>query len=452
MKTESKIQRLKYLLVNSVFACVCAFSTNGANASVYIEITGGQAAGIPIAIVPFNVEGADKGSLEDIAQVVKSDLENSGQFKATPFQDIRQFPSHQQAVQYPYWQALGIEDLVVGRVQKTGSTYNVNFQLLDIIRQKSASGPQTPLLTMQFDNIQPQQLRALAHHISDMIFFKLIGIKGIFSTRIAYISVAQGAKGSIHTLEVADSDGHNPKPLYRSSYPIMSPAWSPDGKKIAFVSFEKDRSSVNIVDVVSGRTERITQFPGINGAPTWSPDGQSLALVLSKDGSPKIYMVNLVGKKISRLTEGTGIDTEPCFAPDGRSLVFTSSRGGKPQIYRVILASGKIERLTFSGDYNAKPSVTPDGKRLVMLHRGDNGLFGIAVQTLGSGELKVLTQTSLNDSPTLAPNGMMVLYGSQDGGRGVLGAVSLDGRVKIRLPSREGDVQEPAWSPFPKRT
>lgn len=443
-----KIKQLFSLLFTYIaimVGCLCAFKSQ---ASIYMEITGGQASGLPIAIAPFGTEGADKNGLEDIAQIVRSDLQNSGQFKATPFQDIRQTPSHPKDVQYPYWQSLGVEDLVIGRVEKTGSRYTVHFQLLDVIRRKTEGGAQAPLLTMQFDNIQPNQMRALAHHISDLIFERLIGIKGIFSTRIAYVSVAQGPKGTIHTLEVADSDGFNPKPLYRSAYPLMSPSWSPNGKKIAYVSFEKDRASVNVVEVATGHIEKITQFPGINGAPTWSPDGQTLALVLSKDGSPKIYTIGLSSKQLTRLTEGSGIDTEPSFAPDGRSIVFTSSRGGKPQIYRVTLASGKVDRLTFSGDYNAKPSLTPDGKRLVMLHRGDGGQFGIAVQSLNSGELRILTQTSLNDSPTIAPNGMMVLYGSQEGGRGVLGAVSLDGRVKVRLPSREGDVQEPAWSPF----
>lgn len=445
-----KIKQFKNVILFSLFGLVCAFQ---AEASLYVEIAGGQASGLPIAIVPFQVEGADKNELEDLAQVIKSDLENSGQFKATAFQTIRQFPAHPSQVQYPYWKGLNVEDLVIGRIQKTGSSrFTVSFQLIDVIRPKTDGSPQAPLLTMQFENIQPQSFRALAHHISDVIFEKLIGIKGIFSTRIAYVSVSQGPKGSMHTLEVADSDGHNPKSLHRSSYPLMSPAWSPNGKKIAFVSFEKNRASVNVVDVMTGHIERITQFPGINGAPTWSPDGQTLALVLSKDGSPKIYTVDLVNKQITRLTDGTGIDTEPSFAPDGRSVVFTSNRGSKPQIYRVTLGSRKIDRLTFSGDYNAKPSLTPDGKRLVMLHRGDNGLFGIAVQTIATGELRVLTQTSLNDSPALAPNGMMVLYGSQDGDRGVLGAVSLDGRVKIRLPAREGDVQEPAWSPFAQGT
>ncbi len=439
-----RVMHRKYLfifLIISLFVCK-------AQAALYVEIKGGQGKGLPIAIVPFSVEGADKHEIEDMGQIIRSDLENSGQFTAVPFQQLRQSPNQMQAVQYPYWKTLGIEDLVIGRIQKVSGRFTVNFELLDIIRHNGQSTAAKPLAAMQFDNIQAQDLRALAHHISDRIFEKLIGIKGIFSTRIAYVSVNEGSKGKIYTLEVADADGHNPKPLHRSSFPLMSPSWSPDGKKVAFVSFENDRASINVVEVRTAQVQRITQFPGINGAPTWSPDNRTLAIVLSKDGSPKIYTIDLMSKQLTRLTDGTGIDTEPSFSPDGRSIVFTSNRGGKPQIYRVTLGGGKVERLTFLGNYNAKPSLTPDGKRLVMLHRGESGLFSIAVQTLSSGELRTLTQASLSDSPSLAPNGMMVLYGSEEGDRGVLGAVSLDGRVKIRLPSREGNVQEPAWSPF----
>lgn len=420
-----------------------------AHAALYVEITGGQASGLPIAVVPFAVEGIEASEGEAVAKIIKADLENSGQFKVTPFQEIRQFPSQRTAVHYQDWNHLGIENLVVGRISKTGNgRFQVTFELLDMIRQKSEGKPIVPLLAMQFDNIHLQDFRGLSHHISNLIFEKLIGIKGFFSTRIAYISVIPSSKGNIHTLEVADYDGFNPKPLVRSTYPLMSPSWSPDGKKIAFVSFEKDRASINVVEVLTGRVSRITQFPGINGAPAWSPDNHTLALVLSKEGAPKIYTVDLQNKQLSRITQGTSIDTEPSFAPDGRSIVFTSNRGGKAQIYRVTLGTGKIDRLTFSGDYNARPSLTPDGKKLVMLHKGEDGLFGIAVQTLQTGEVRVLTRTSLSDSPSLAPNGMMVLYGIEESDGGVLGAVSLDGRVKIRLPSQEGRVQDPAWSPF----
>lgn len=410
-----------------------------------IIIDGGQVSGIPIAVVPFNIEGADKTS-SNISEVIHSDLKSSGQFSPLSIEQLRQFPSQPAEVQYPYWQSMKVESMVVGKVRKMGHGYTVNFALLDVVKQKLGS-TQPPLLSMQFDNVQPQNLRALAHHISDLIFQKMIGTRGFFSTRIAYISANQSI-GGMRTLEVADYDGFNPKPLYRSNYPIMSPAWSPDGKKIAFVSFEKERSSINVVDVASGRAERITQYPGINSAPTWSPDGRMLALVLSKDGGPKIYTLDMTSKSLTRVTSGNGIDTEPCFTPDGRSIVFTSDRGGKPQIYRVTLASGKTDRLTFAGNYNAKPSVTPDGKNLVTLHRGDEGLFSIALHSLINGGVRILTQTGLNDSPALAPNGMMVIYGTEEGTRRVLSAVTLDGRLKIRLPGQETEVQEPAWSPF----
>jgi TolB protein len=425
---------------------LCTFSSLAHAKLLNIIIDGGQISGIPVAVVPFNSEGADKGSILNISEVIHSDLKSSGQFNPLPAEHVRQFPSQPTEVQYPYWQSMKIENMVIGKMRKSGNGYIINFSLLDVIKQRVGS-TQAPLLSMQFDNVQPQNLRALAHHISDLIFQKLIGTRGFFSTRIAYISKHEGV-GGVHTLEVADYDGFNPKALYRSNFPIMSPTWSPDGKKIAFVSFEKERASINIVEVASGRTERVTQYPGINSAPTWSPDGRTLALVLSKDGGPKIYTLDMISKSLNRVTEGTGIDTEPCFSPDGRSIVFTSDRGGKPQIYRVTLGSGKTERLTFAGNYNAKPSLTPDGKSLVTLHRGEEGLFSIALHSLANGGVRILTQTGLNDSPALAPNGMMVIYGAEEKGRRVLSAVTLDGRLKIRLPGQEGEVQEPAWSPF----
>lgn len=410
-------------------------------------IDGGQVEGVTLAVAPFSM-GGEKAQSTDIADVIRRDLQLSGQFKYFAKETLTQSPSKQEEVQYPYWQSLGVADLVVGRIQKTGEDrYTVYFELLDVLKQKTNTLI-PPLLAMKFDNIQPQNFRALAHHISDLIFQKIIGVRGIFSTRIAYVSVIPQGRTLHRTLEVADYDGVNPKTLFRSQFPIMSPSWSPDGKKIAFVSFEKERSSIMVANVITGRIERITQFPGINSAPAWSPDGHTLAVVLSKDGGPKIYTIDLNNRKIKQITSGLGIDTEPYWAQDGRSIAFTSDRGGKPQIYRVTLGSGKIDRLTFHGTYNAKPSLTPDGKNLITLHRNEEGLFCIAVHNLGSGSVKMLTQTGLNDSPALAPNGMMVLYGAQNAGQGVLGAVTLDGRLKISLPAREGNIQEPAWSPF----
>lgn len=438
--------KLKNIVLHGILLCIAY----NAQAMLHMEITGGQASGLPIVIAPFALESAAKSSeVEDLAKIIKADLENSGQFKAIPFEELRQFSSQPTAMSYQAWKALGVEDLIIGRVRKTGGgRFVVNFELLDVIRHNPQGTPALPLLAMQFDNIRAQDFRALGHHISDLVFEKLIGVKGFFSTRIAYITVMEGSKDKFYTLEVADYDGVNPKPLFRSTYNLMSPAWSPDGKKIAFVSFEKERAGINVVDVLTGRVTRITQFPGLNQAPAWSPDNRTLALVLSKDGSPKIYTLDLDSKQLTRITDGSSMDTEPRFTPDGRAIVFTSNRGGKPQVYRVILNSGKIERLTFKGDYNTTPSITPDGKRLVTLHKIENGLFGIAVHNLQNGELKILTQGSLIDCPSIAPNGMMVLYGSHEGSQGALGAVSLDGRFRVRLPLREGNVQAPAWSSF----
>lgn len=430
-----------------------------------IVIDGGQSGGLPIAVVPF---ASDDRVLQDMATVINDDLQNSGQFRITPIGKMSQFPDQVSAVDYNYWKKLGAESLVLGRLQKQSEqNYTVFFELLDVFKGNTG-GRQLPLLSMRFDHIKPAQFRALAHHVSDLVFEKLIGIRGIFSTRIAYVSVererveetpgseryprSSGKKNSIkalHTLQIADADGFNPKTLYRSAYPLMSPAWSPDGKQLAFVSFENNRSQIRVVDVVTGKVERLSAFPGINGAPAWSPDGRHLALVLSKEGTPKIYILDIATKKIEAVTEGIGIDTEPYWEPKGRFIVFTSNRGGKPQIYQLDLSSRRVSRLTFRGVYNARPSITADGKKLIMMHQAEaGGSFGIAVQNLETGDLKILTKATLDDSPSVAPNGMMVLYGSQRAGRQILGAVSLDGKLKLQLPAQEGDVQEPAWSPF----
>lgn len=410
---------LKMLLWSLV---LCLPLSQMAHARLHVEISGGGASGIPIYIKPFGSEVNG-----ELSEVIKADLKTSGLFK--PQQDLA-----------------SVDNVVQGRLEKTNGGYRVSFELIDAVKQKA--GSTGSLLSVHFDNVKPNEFRALAHHMSDRIFEKLIGVKGIFSTRIAYVSVLEGSKGSVQTIEVADYDGYNPRSLYRSQGPLLSPNWSPDGKKIAFVSYEKERQGINIVDVASGRVERVSQYPGINSAPAWSPDGRTLALVLSKDGSPKIYTLDVGTNQLSRITSGPGADTEPTWSLDGRSIVFTSDRGGKPQIYRVRLGGGEVERLTFRGNYNSTPSLTPDNKHVVTLHRDEEGLFSIAVHALNSGTVRVLTQASLNESPRLAPNGMMVIYSALEGGRRVLGAVTLDGRLKIRIPAQEGEVKEPAWSSF----
>lgn len=416
---------------------------------LYIEITGGQNVGIPIAVIPFaSVVSNDPieraVETENISAIINRDLHNSGHFRTLTVDKEAANPKSVSEVNFGLWKNFGASNLVLGAIIPKGNgLYDVSFQLVDIYK-----GDQEPLLSIRFKDKYPGQFRALAHYISDLIFKKLTGVRGFFSTRIAYITVERYKNETVHTLTIADADGYNDKPLVSANYPLMSPRWSPDGKKLAFVSFKGGRSSINLVTLANGQIEVVTKFPGINGAPAWSPNGQQLAVVLSKDGAPKIYILDLATRELRRLTSGGSIDTEPFWHPNGQSILFTSNRGGKPQIYKVLLQSGEVQRVTFNGNYNVTPSVTPDGKQLIMLHQSEKGAYNIAVQDLSSGRLKVITRANLDESPTLAPNGMMVLYGMRETNQNILGAVTLDGKFRMRLPVQEGNVKEPAWSPF----
>lgn len=416
---------------------------------LYIEITGGQNVGIPIAVVPFTSvaprDPIDRAvEVENIAEIIKNDLQNSGHFHTLDVASNPTNPRDATQVNFGYWKNYGAANLILGAVIPKGNgLYDISFELIDVYKNKPE-----PLLSMRFKDKRPGQFRALAHYISDVAFKKITGVRGFFSTRIAYITVERFKNETVHTLTVADADGYNDKPLVATNYPLMSPRWSPDGKKLVFVSFKGGRSSINTVSIDTGKIEVLTRYPGINGAPSWSPDGRKLALVLSKDGAPKIYVLDLTTKALQKLTQGASLDTEPYWHPDNQSILFTSNRGGKPQIYRVALSSGEVSRVTYQGNYNATPSLTPDGKQLIILHQSEKGAYNIAVQDLSTGKLKVITRANLDESPTLAPNGMMVLYGTRETNQNVLGAVTLDGKFRMRLPMREGNVKEPAWSPF----
>lgn len=295
------------------------------------------------------------------------------------------------------------------------------------------------------------QLRDAAHFIADQIYQALTGNRGAFSTRIVYVTAERvTSQTARYRLEMADWDGNRPRVILESREPIMSPSWSADGKKIAYVSFETGRPAIYVQYLATGKRERIQSFKGLNGAPAWSPDGTKLALVLSKDGNPEIYVLNVVNGDLQRVTNHYGIDTEPSWAPDGQSLVFTSDRGGSPQIYRLYLATRQMERLTYEGNYNARASITPDGRFLALIHRsaGSGNKFAVSVLDLKTQRLDILTETGLEESPTIAPNASVVLYATQEGTRGVLSAVSLDGQVRFRMPSTGGDVRAPSWSPY----
>lgn len=399
-----------------------------------IEISGSKDIGIPFAITSFNNNNSDY----DIADIIKNDLQISGQFKNITG------PSHYDLTPEE-WKNRGADLLIVGEVTARAFSVTVTFKLIDLYK----NGGESTLLQYTFDNKSRRTLRTLSHQISDLIFHKITGVPGFFCTKISYITMEGDIRKPRYNLTVADVDGHNDKILLSTKYPLMSPAWSPDGKHIAFVSFKDNRSSIKVIDIDSGEIENLTNFPGINGAPRWSPDGSQMAVVLSVDGAPKIYILTLASKTMYRLTDGPAIDTEPCWSPNGSEIYFTSNRnGGGPQIYKIALATKEIHRVTTIGDYNATPSITRDGKTLIMLHKNARGFYNIAAQNLITNQVDVLTAAQQDESPCLAPNGMMVLYGSKEGRNNVLRAVTLDGKFKMRVPVSEHNVKEPAWSPY----
>ena len=410
----------------------------GARAALTIEITQGVEGAVPIAVVPFGPGGA--ALPVDVAEVITADLHRSGRFAPVAKDDLIARPYEASQVNFRDWRLLKTDDLVIGKVTPFGAGYVAQFQLFDVFRGVQLAG-----YSIRSD---AKNLRRTAHQIADMIYETLTGEPGAFATRIAYITVTDQPDGKRrYSLEVADSDGFDPQSVVQSTQPLMSPAWSPDASRLAYVSFENKLPKIFVQDLRSGSREMIASFRGINGAPAWSPDGTQLALVLSKDGNPEIYVMDMASRRLRRLTDSLSIDTEPSWSPDGRSIIFTSDRGGTPQIYRISAGGGRGERLTFDGAYNARASYSADGRSIVMVH-GANNRYQIAVQNLQSGALQVLTDGRLDESPSFAPNGRMVIYATEEKMRGVLAAVSVDGRVKQRFSAREGDAREPAWAPL----
>jgi TolB protein len=411
-------------------------------ADLTIEITEGVEGALPIAVVPFGVMGPTAPA-EDVAQIIDADLHRSGRFKTLPRVDMLARPTSGEQVEFRDWQALGVDYLVVGQLQSSGDgRYAIRFQLFDVYRGEQLTGYNM--------TANDQNLRRTAHHIADRVYENLMGVPGAFATQIAYITSIDEPGGKHRTeLRVADADGHNPQTIVSSSDPLMSPAWSPDGRQLAYVSFEGGQSAIYVQEVFTGQRQKLAAYQGINSAPAWSPDGRKLALVLSKNGNPDIYVVDLATQDLRPITHHYAIDTEPAWSPDGRYLVFTSDRGGKPQIYRVPSFGGNAKRLTFQNPYNASASYAPDGNSLILVTQ-DSGNYRIAVQELDSGLMQVLSRGDLDESPSFAPNGSMIIYATKAGRRSVLAAVSVDGRVHQRIALDEGDVREPAWAPYTK--
>ena len=412
--------------------------SGGTWAELVIRVTQGNDQPTIVAVSPIALNGLP--IREDIGAIVEADLQRSGLFRSIPRRDMLAFPARASDVYYRDWRMLGSEYLVVGSMAVLeDGRYELEFSLLNVTAQKTEFNHRV--------RGRANEMRDLAHLVSDKVYQEITGIPGAFSTRIAYVNANRVNGKFIYRLNVSDADGAREKLMLESPEPIMSPSWAPNGKELAYVSFETGRPAIFRQNLVTAKRQQLTNFTGLNGAPAWSPDGKKLALVLSKDGNPEIYTLNLQTSKFTRLTRHFAIDTEPTWMADGKTLLFTSDRGGTPQIYKLNVATRATERLTFRGNYNARPSLAPDGRTLALVHRETN-TFHIASFDLKTGRMIELTETKLDESPTVAPNGAMLMYATKQGDRGVLAAVSLDAGVRYVLPAKNGDVREPAWSPF----
>jgi TolB protein len=425
---NNKNLRLLFLLLMMAFSA-------GAHAQLKIEITGFGSNQSPIAILPLKGEEALP---QKITEIVAADLNRSGYFKIIDSGGVNPVPAEPADLQFPTWKARGADAVVIGSVAAMPSgNWDVRFRLMDVTKQTQITG-----FAYQ---VAAAQLRNTAHKIADAIYEKMTGDVGVFSTRITYVV----KRGTRFELQVADADGFGAQTVLASNEPIISPSWAPDGNRLAYVSFERKKPIVYIQSLVSGQRTVAANFKGSNSAPAWAPDGKRLAVVLSKDGNSQIYLVNTDGSNVVRLTNTSTIDTEPNFSPDGQYVIFTSDRGGSPQIYRVPASGGAPERLTFDGTYNVSPRHAPDGKSFVFIQR-NGGRFNVATQDFGNRQVTSLTDGGVDESPSFAPNGRIILYATEVRGRGILAAVSSDGRVRQRFSAESGDVREPAWGPLIK--
>jgi len=432
--TVNKIMRnVMYILVLLLFSQM-------AQAKLEIEIIQGNASALPIAVVPMQWRGSGPSPLTNVAQVVSADLYRSGLFAPLEDRDMVDRPVDAESIRFGTWRLLKVDYIVIGWVSdaSNGNGFDITYQLFDVHTQES--------LLSQITSVGLGDLRFGSHRVADAIYHKLTGVPGAFATRIAYISATGEGNKINFQLFVADADGFNPQPVVGSPEPLLSPNWSHDGQHLAYVSFEKGNSAIYVQNVATGSRELISSRKGINGAPAFSPDGRYLAMTLSYSGNPEIYVRDLTTGQKRQITNHWAIDTEPAWSPDGKWIYFTSDRGGRPQIYKVSASGGKATRITREGSYNARVTISPDGSRIAVA-QGRGSEYRIAILELETGRMRTLTPGVLDESPSFAPNGSMILYATREGSRGVLAAVSADGNVRQRLILTEGDVREPAWSP-----
>jgi TolB protein len=413
-----------------------------AQSPLTVDIVGGVKTATPIVVVPFAQQGGTPLTT-DVAAVMSNDFNRSGKFRSLAKSEIVETPAQGSDIKFATWRLLKQDYIVVGRISGEGSgTLNVTYELWDINKQQELLGG--TFTTPAAD------LRGVAHRMADKIYEKITGVRGAFWTRIAYVTAVGLGDKTTYSLIVADSDGYNPQVAVRSRESLLSPAWSPDGSSIAYVSFEDGNSSIRIQNILTGARQLVSARKGINGAPAWSPDGKKLAVSLSYVGNPEIFVIDLASHQATRVTNNLAIDTEPQWSPDGQSIYFTSDRSGRPQIYQIPATGGTPQRITFQGQYNAKASVSYDGKQIAMV-QGSGNVYRIVIQdqSLG-GQQRFISPGPLDDSVSFAPNASMLLYSATEGTRGVLYSVSSDGMVRERLKLAEGNVQEPAWGPYRK--